>query len=197
MGYSLSWLATKGKSPQAVLQELGFQGTGKRQQFTASDLSAAGLGNSWYLIVAEHSDNVAPDSILERLTSGCEAVTCFVEEHVMVSQAAGWKNGQKVWSIIHDCQIDPDHLEVQGKPPLAFAGIRERLWAKKEKERGGKFDCDFIFDIPVETARELTGYRHDQTTDHIFEVLTRPQSLLSGTDSLEANGRRQGQEGKN
>jgi hypothetical protein len=175
MGFSLSWLATKDKSPQAVLHELGFQDTGKRQAFTDRDLSAVELPSGWYLIVAEHSERVAPDPIMERLTSDSEAVTCFVEEHVMVSQAAGWKNGRRIWSVIHDSQFGLDHLDAQGELPEKFVHICDSLASKQKEEGGERAGCDYFFDIPAETAKELTGYRYDQATEHIFQVLARPK----------------------
>src|SRR5260370_18685448 len=173
MGYSLSWLAIKGKSPQAVCDELGFHRTGTRQDCAGDDLCAAELRSDWYLIVAEGCERVAPDSVLERLTSDCEAVTCFVEEHVMVSHATGWKNGQKIWSVIHDAQVALEHLEAEGELPAGYSQIRDRLLSKKEKERGGKADCDYIFDIPVETGKSITGCRYDQTIGQTIEVLVR------------------------
>src|SRR5436309_2155175 len=38
---------------------------------------------------------------MRRLSRGCEAIACFVEEHVMVSRAAGWKDGEQVWCVSH------------------------------------------------------------------------------------------------
>ena len=89
MGYSLSWLAVKGKSPQAVRDELGFRVTGEHEAMPESDLTAAELPNGWYLMVAHRSEQVVPDGVLKQLSAGCEDVTCFVEEHVMFSSATG------------------------------------------------------------------------------------------------------------
>jgi hypothetical protein len=52
MGYSLSWLAVMGKSPEAVRAELRFQRTGKFEEIPDGDLSAAELPTGWYLIVS-------------------------------------------------------------------------------------------------------------------------------------------------
>ena len=61
MGFSLSWLAIKGKSPQEVRDELGFRTTGKREEVPEADLSAAELPTGWYLIVSNRSEKVVPD----------------------------------------------------------------------------------------------------------------------------------------
>jgi hypothetical protein len=44
--------------------------------------------------------------MLQKLSAGCEIVTGDVEEHVMVSVATGWMDGQKLWSVVHDGQRD-------------------------------------------------------------------------------------------
>ena len=51
MGYSLSWLVVRGKSPRAVRDELQFRPTGEREEFPESGLSAVEMPNGWYVIV--------------------------------------------------------------------------------------------------------------------------------------------------
>ena len=56
----------------------------------------------------------------------------------------------------------------------SFAAIADDL-QKKQRERG---DADYLFDIPVELARVLTGFRHDAGDYPVdrFEVLERVQA---------------------
>jgi hypothetical protein len=176
MGYSLSWIAVKGKSPQAVRDEFSFRMTDKREEIPESDLSAVEMPSGWYLIVSNHTEQVVSDAAMRRLSStGCELVTCFVEEHVMVSRATGWKDGQLRWAVTHDAQRGLLHLDVQGEPPAEFAAIRDRKLAEQRADDG---TCDFLFDIPVETARSTAGYRHDEDVPglrgEVFEVLAPP-----------------------
>jgi len=191
MGYSLSWLAVKGKSPAAVREALGLRPTGQREEFPESELCAAELPGGWYLIVSDHTEHVAPDAVLQTLSAGGELVTCFIEEHVMASAATGWKDGRKLWSVTHDSQRGHDHLATEGDLPPDYAAIRDRLAAKQHQEDLEKppssrllrrkikdfsqMRCDYLFDIPVELARALTGYRNDQDipgqTGEPFEAL--------------------------
>ena len=69
MGYSLSWLAVKGKPPQAVLDELGFRPTGKREEIPESEHSAVEMPNGWYWIVSDHNEQVGSDAAMQRLSS--------------------------------------------------------------------------------------------------------------------------------
>jgi hypothetical protein len=174
MGYSLSWLAVKGLPAEAVLNKLGLRPTGEREEIPESELTGVVMPTGWYLIVDNRRTSNAgvPDDVLQDLSaSGGEMVTCFVEEHVMVSIATGWSGGKKTWSIEHDCNKKRHHLEVQGEPPPGFAAIRDELVGKQTTID----DCDYIFDIPVETAKSVTGFRYDEDvpglTGEVFQVL--------------------------
>jgi hypothetical protein len=176
MGYSLSWIAVKGKPPQAVRDAFSFRMTDEREEIPESDLSAVEMPSGWYLIVSNHTEQVVSDAAMQHLSSsGCELVTCFVEEHVMVSKATGWKDGRFIWSVTHDVQKGRQHLDVQGEPPAEFAAIRDRAFSE---QAAGDRDCDYLFDIPVETARSVAGYRHDEDvpglSGELFEVLAAP-----------------------
>jgi len=171
MGYAISWLAVKGKPAQEIREALGFRPTGEREEIPESEFSAVEMPNGWYLIVRNnYSAPVASDEAIRKLSaSGCESVTCSVEEHVMVSTATGWENGRMKWSIVHDCDKGKRHLDVQGDLPPGFAAIRDTLLSKS------KPDVDYIFDIPVETAKSVTGYRYDGDvpglSGDVFQVL--------------------------
>lgn len=176
MGYSLSWLAVRGKSSQAVRDELGFCPTGEREEIPEADLSAVEMPSGWYLIVSNRSEQVASDAAMRRLSSsGCELVTCFVEEHVMVSRATAWTGGQLRWSVTHDAQKGRAHLESQGDLPPAFSAALSQLKAKQQDADANKQQVDFIFDVPVELAHNVVGYRYDRDVPglkgKVFEVL--------------------------
>jgi hypothetical protein len=171
MGFSLSWLAVRGKDPRVLLQQLGLRGTGELEEIPESEIVGAQLPGGWYVVVNDHDVRFVDDAVLERISVGCEAVTCFVEEHVMCSAATRWNDGKEVWAVIHNAQERLDHLIEEGAPPSELAAIRDELRAKKAD------GVDFIFDVPVELAGVLTGFRHDRVfpgaseEDQPFEVL--------------------------
>lgn len=177
MGYSLSWLAVKGMPAQAVRDQLNFRPTGDREEFAESDLSAVEMPNGWYVVVSNRSEQVASDAQMQRLSSsGAELVTCFVEEHVMVSAATGWKEGRKIWSVIHSTRERRDHLDAQGELPPSFNSILAEMKSKQQQADANKRNVDFIFEVPVALARTLVGYTHDQDipglSGPVFEVLS-------------------------
>jgi hypothetical protein len=174
MGFSASWLAVRGKPSTAVLSELGLRGTGEYDDVPDSPhLWGTSLPAGWYLVFANRSD-YREDFPLDRLSSSAELVACFVEEHVMVCAASGWRDGKEVWSIYHESDQSLEHLETKGDLPPVFTSIRDRLAAQQAEEGGDEADVDYFFDVGVEVAETLTGFRHDEyVPDLKFERLQR------------------------
>ena len=181
MGSSQSSLAVIRKSPDVVLTTLALRPTGQREEFPESPFVAASLPNGWFLVVAEGAEHaIISEEMLRQLSTDCEVVTCTVEEHVMVSEATGWRDGQRVWRVTHDAQRSIEHLQTEGELPSAFASIRDRLSAEQRAAGGEDSDTDYFFDIPVELAMSFSGYRHDAETRGVttdaFEVLESARS---------------------
>jgi hypothetical protein len=188
MGFSQSWVAVKGKPRAAVLGAFGLHGTGKREEIAESPIVGADLPRGWFLIVTDRAcHRFLDDRVLERLSAGCEVVAGYVEEHVMVSTSAGWKVGQRTWSLTHDGQIDIEHLEAKGDLPSVFAGIRDGLRFDQQIAGGRHAQVDYLFEVPVMLAESLTGYRYNadfpERAERPFEVLveTSVSRSLGGT----------------
>ena len=183
MGFSLSWLAIKGASRETALFGLGLRGTAKFEELPESPLTGVLLPSGWYVVVSHRGEHPTfmEDNTLARVSAATELVTCFVEVHVMCSHAAQWRGGRELWSLVHTADTGSiDHLEIKGEPPPFFASIRDRLRAKQQEAGGKKAAVDYIFDIPVETAQQFTGYRHDRdipgASETPFEVLETTES---------------------
>ncbi len=72
-----------------------------------------------------------------------------------------YTNGHEEWSVWHDSERGIYDLSVRGKAPPQLAPIQARLTIRQDHNGGKNGLVDFIFDVPVELAAELTGYRHD------------------------------------
>src|SRR4051812_38540656 len=166
MGASLSWFAVRGKTPETVLKEFGLKNIGKEPSKTV--FCGGALPGGWFLVIQGRHEFTNEE--VRQLSRGCEVTACFVEEHVMVSRAAGWKNGEQLWCVTHDAQEGDGHLDVEGEPPAGFTAIRARLIKQQETDGG----ADFIFNIPVDLAREITGYSHDETAEITFDNFVKP-----------------------
>jgi hypothetical protein len=176
MGFALSWLAVKGKPVADILRELRLRPTGTQGLEGEESFASAQSDAGWYLIVmnvAEH-EYLGPN-VIGPLSAGCEVMTCTVEEHVMFSESAGWKDGRQLWRVRHEGENGPVGLEEEGTFPAEYAPIRERLAKQQESEGGATADVDYLFDIPVVLAQTFVGYKHDEINSAFatdgFEVL--------------------------
>ena len=88
------------------------------------------------------------------------------------------------WSVTHDAQQGRDHLATVGELPPEFNSILSQLRARQQLADKSKRRVDFIFDVPVELARSIVGYRYDRDVPGIsgkaFEVLVggSPRNML-------------------
>ena len=176
MSYALSWVAVRTDSPQAVQDALELRDTGEREDLPESEIAGAVLPGGWYMVVSNRDKlKLESEEVLGRLSRIGEIVMCRVEEHVMYSSAACWRDGRRVWTVCHKGDREMEHLEVKGEPPGSFGAIRDRMRSQQAAEGGDKAEVDYIFEIPVELALSLTGYRHDieipALGKNAFEVL--------------------------
>ncbi|PIF89722.1 hypothetical protein CLU86_0599 [Acidovorax sp. 62] len=175
MGFHISWLAVRGKPPEAVRSELALIETEDRGPVPESEVDAVLLSSGWYLV---HFNDPQPhelsNSSLERLSVLADVVTCVAEEAAMVSMASYFSNGVKKWAVVHDSDLGAEHLETEGELPEQFGAIRDRLLAQLAADPQ---PCDYIFEVPTELAQSITGFKHDQFRDdeesNPFTVLAR------------------------
>jgi len=83
----------------------------------------------------------------------------FMVEAVTASELHGYRDGQLSWSVARDPDKGPG-LVVQETPPEPFDEIRRRLEA--EQAAADTERVDFLFDLPLELAASLSGYRPGQ-----------------------------------
>jgi hypothetical protein len=152
------------------------EGTGLREEIQESKYTVASTPSGWHLIIADRDgDWLVKPAILQVVSTAAEAIACEVEEHCMVASASGWKNGVEKWSVLHDCESQKNPLIESGVLPSAYLNIKKNLSAKQiDADKQGD-SVDYLFDVPIELAHELTGFRHDQdipgAEKEPFEVL--------------------------
>jgi hypothetical protein len=181
MGFSLSWLACKDKAPESVRQELGCSGTGKFGLYGEFDLVGSALPRGWYLLVANQAEAaLISDAVVTEVSSQCLAIACSIHEGVMYSRAASWQDGRESWRVEHFRQRGPTDLLITGEPPREIEGLRETAAGRRAARREGPLQVDYFFDVPLQLAQNLVGFKHDLVTSGIasdgFEVL----SILEG-----------------
>ncbi len=71
---------------------LGLKASGVFEDVPKSEVTGIEIGD-WHIVIA-NEEYLIPilKTNPKSLSTGCEVVCCFVEEHVMFSQAEGWNN---------------------------------------------------------------------------------------------------------
>ncbi|HET9180860.1 MAG TPA: hypothetical protein VFP59_01900 [Candidatus Angelobacter sp.] len=159
MGYSLSWIAVDGNSSDQLDHLLQIRHMGAMEGSATSRCTSIRLASGYYLVIFDRKE--LPPALLGRVSHSLSLMVGYVEEHVMYSSVAAWENGQEKWAVVHDAQEGMYNLQVRGTPPGQHEAIRERLFTEQAANGGEKVEVDHIFDIPVELAHELIGYRYD------------------------------------
>jgi hypothetical protein len=175
MGYSLSWLACKDKAPEAVQHQLGCIGTGEFGEYGDFGLVGGVLPNGWYLLIANRCETaLIADAVVSEISLGCSAMACSIEEHVMCSHASFWSNGRRIWRVEHRAELGLSDLKIIGEPPPELLRLREAAAAEPATRLRGTLQADYFFDIPLELAKRMVSFKHDEVmpgidVDH-FEI---------------------------
>lgn len=163
MGYSIAWVAFKNVTPEVGLERLGLSSTGRIAPYAESEFTGHALRDGWFLVVARGCDNpVVSAESLSVLADGAEAVACSVEEHVMFSSAERWVRSQNVWRIAHDAQTSIRRLHTKGELPSTYTQALREATARQDAEDAGPGEVDFFFEVPLQVAKEMTGFKHDE-----------------------------------
>lgn len=141
-----------------------------------SELTGARLPSGWYVIfVNDLAARELEDNVLADLSLGAEVMSFLVEEASMVSVAKGFFDGRHSWQVVHDSSQGLDHLETQGQLPASFSVVRDRLLG--QLKAAGEQSSDYLFDVPADLSKSITGYRHDEDIEGVdrdpFAVLER------------------------
>ncbi len=168
MGSSLSWIAVKGRTPEEVRKILGVRGTGKHGNYGEHVLVGRQLPSGWHILIANVCDDkITKSKLLTELSKGSQIVACSIEEHVMFSSCAYWNKGRKVWFVRHNGDRGTFDITNSGKLPESYSLLKSEYIEKQKSEGGENAEVDFIFELPLQMAKQIVGFKHDEETDPI------------------------------
>lgn len=156
-----SWLAVKGKLPEAIHSELHLTAT----RYSGDDklkfkIVGASSDAGWYLIVARDREHrLISEPVVKSLSVRCEVLTCTMDEQNNFSAATGWQDGRRVWSISYNGEEGPADIVADGDLPISFSTIRQRYTAEAQAEDAGDALVDPMFEIAIEVVHSVIGYR--------------------------------------
>lgn len=173
MGFSHSFIATRGVPKAQLLEQLGLAETEHVGDIDVA-LSGFGVGKlpGGWLIVAGNDFDFPAKAPLAALSEAGEVVCGALEEHVMVSEAAAFAGGAEVWRVSHDCERGQEDLTVTGRPPAALTKLLDAALA----ELRAKDDADYVFDVPTQLAASVCGFEFGRS-DGEFTALEQVRKL--------------------
>jgi hypothetical protein len=182
VGFNMSWIFVDGIDEDALYEALDLAATDETPDehdlgTSYVPLAGAALKSGWcavftqYALVMDATVGTNP-ARLTRLPARSRCITCVVLEHAMVSYASLWQDGRYAWQIRHDSSQGVGHLEVRGDLPSAFGDFRniamDKQRAEQARRKPGEWGVDYFFDVPIDTAAAITGYRHDRALENDF-----------------------------
>ena len=169
MGFSISWLGFRGYQVKEAAALFGGEVGGSSEDFD-SPINAYLSEKNWAIIILGYcSFPNPPDSYLSVFSQGREMVVVHIEDHVMFARAEFWRDGKIIWRAWHSGDKNVRDLHTTGDLPASFETIRQQAFSKQDKEDAERPEVDFVFDIPLDLAAELTGFRHDEgAPDRLF-----------------------------
>jgi hypothetical protein len=163
MGWHISWLAVQGIDKAEVYRRIDATPTGEIGMMLDHPACGKLFSGGWTVVVFD--DGLHPlveDDEVARLSAGCSILACTLDENTMSSTACLWKNGEQVWGVWNvndDEEEDDTPLTTHGTLPVEFDQLKAL--------------AHDTLDIPMELARRLTPFRHDEGPDD-FEFLDLP-----------------------
>jgi hypothetical protein len=178
MGFSISWYAVPEKDADQFLQKLGLSPTGDTEEIPESLNCTGKLDTGWRVLWHNKYDcPFLKPTDLTNLSTDRDVFLCRVEEHVMASSAELWSGGKRQWWFSHEGEDGPKGLEVDGNPPETYPAIRKEKEKLQLAEGGDAAEVDHLFEIPLEVAKSLVGFKHDEICPHLiggrFAVMSR------------------------
>lgn len=159
MGYRETWIAVRSLDRDHILHALELRPVDQpMSNFGGPALFE--LESGWKIVSFDSADLRLNEA--RSLGEQAETITVTLSDTVMFSTCVAFKDGEQAWSVTHDAEMGSRSLQVEGEPPLPFAEIRDRLLAEQDRaDSEGGLPVDHVYDIPIELARTITGFRHD------------------------------------
>lgn len=176
MGFSISWFGFRAYGIKEAATLFGREVGGSSEDFDAT-VNAYSSEKNWAIIILGYcSFPNPPDSYLSAFSQGREMVVVHIEEHTMFARAEFWSSGKNIWKVWHTGDKNVRDLHAAGDLPTSFEGVRQEAFSKQDEEDAERSGVDVVFDIPLDLAAELTGFRHDEgAPDRLFfELVEKP-----------------------
>jgi len=172
MGFRCRWLATRGRDRDAVLGRLKFKVTAEiDEQIYDTGLYALEV-DDWLVVIGDGFDHMGDVKRAQgaKLSDEGDVLYLYTDDSAMAFELAMFSEGKELWSIAYDGSDGVTAPALEGKIPFRVRSLLGSLEKEQAKAGGPKAGVDHIYELAPSYAKELTGFRHDESLssgDHV------------------------------
>ena len=160
MGFRICYIGGK-CTPEELAAHMQLDITSVAQDMPDGDSWVARIKESgWSVLWLEDDSFIQKNSdLISHASQAVDLVACEVNETCMWASAEYLRDGTSVWKVTHAGDGDDRfNLNEYGALPDEFEDIKARNFGLQESDD----ECDYVFEIPLDTAKRLLRFRHDQ-----------------------------------
>lgn len=172
MGYRCRWLATRGREREATLRKLGYKLIAELvEEVHDTGLYALEI-EDWLIVIGDGFDHLGDVKRAQarKLSEEGEVIYFFTDDSAMAFELAMFDGGDERWAIAYDGGDGVATPAFAGKVPFEVRALLARLEKEQAKAGGPKADVDHIYELAPIYAKQLVGFRHDESLasgDHV------------------------------
>lgn len=165
MGYRCRWLATRGRARDAVLRRLGYKVIAElAEQVYDTGLYALEL-EDWLVVIGDGWDHMGDvkRAQAKKLSDEGDVLYLYTDDSAMAFELAMFHAGAEQWAIAYDGGDGTSTPTFEGAVPFEARALLARLEQAQAKAGGPKAEVDHIYDLAAAYAKQLVGFRHDES----------------------------------
>ena len=181
MGLRCRWLATRGRERDDVLEALRFRVVGELIEAVYDTGLYALEVDDWWVVIGDGFDHLdkVKRAAASALSAGGDVVYMYTDDAAMAFELTLFSGRKELWSIVYDGADGVTTPRFQGAVPWAARTLLGTLEKEQAKAGGPKAGVDHIYELAPMFARELVGFRHDESLgsgDHVpvWQLAPRP-----------------------
>jgi hypothetical protein len=181
MGFRCRWLATRGRDRDALLERLKLKIIGELVEEVYDTGLYALEVDDWLVVIGDGWDHMTEVKRAQaaKLSDEGDVVYLYTDDSAMAFELAMFSGGKELWAIAYDGSDGVTAPVFEGKIPLAARSLLMKLEKEQAKAGGPKAQVDHIYELAPTYAKQLTGFRHDESLSSgdnvpIWQLATKP-----------------------
>lgn len=172
MGFRCRWFATKAPERDPILARLKLKVVAELVEEVYDTGLYALEVEPWLVVIGDGFDymNEVKRAQAANLSDDGDVLYLYTDDSAMAFELTMFTGGKELWSIAYDGSDGVTAPTLEGKVPLAARALLRKLEKEQAKAGGPKAEVDHIYDLAPTYAKELTGFRHDESLssgDHV------------------------------